>query len=252
MSPEVQLLKGLTALLSPLGIALILGLFGLAIRRRWIVLIALVWLWTWSTPHVALWLGGTLEYRHPIRPIAELPAADVLLVLGGASSAPVLPWFPEANLTAAGDRYVFAAKLWHAGKAPRLLFSGGSSPGMKPEAVTARELLELMGVPAAAITLEPDSRTTRENARFSVPLLHAAGARRVLVVTSSWHMPRALMNLEAAALDIEWLAAACDQHDFEGTGLPGGWWWPNTEALDFSRVLFKEWLGIAWARAGGG
>lgn len=251
MSPEVQLLKGITALLSPLGLTFVIALLGLALRRRVMVLFALGWLWLFSAPQVALWLGNTLEYRTPIRPVAALPSADLILVLGGASSAPVLPWFPEANLRAAADRYVFAAKLWHAGKAPRLLFSGGSGTGMQPEAVTARELWQLMGLPDSAITLEPNSRTTRENAAFSVPLIESLGSHRVLVVTSAWHMPRALLNLHAAGPDIEWLAAPCDQHDFEGTNLPGGWWWPNTEALDFSRAIFKEWLGIAWAKLGG-
>ena len=161
------------------------------------------------------------------------------------------PWFSEPNLGAAADRYVFAAKLWHAGKAPWLLFSGGSA-GSAPEALFAVDLLGLMGVPASAIVPERLSRTTRDNATFSVPLLRERGARRVLVVTSARHMPRSMMNLAAVGPEITWIAAACDPHDFEGTDLPLGWWLPNSEALDFSRKMFKEWLGIAWARAGGG
>lgn len=250
MTPDV-LLKLLTALLTPLGLALLLALLGLALKRRSLVLVALLWLWLWSTPKAAIWLGTTLEYQHPTLPIAALPAADAILVLGGGSGAPVPPWLPEPNLSSAADRYVFAAKLWHARKAPVLLFSGGSGKDLKPEADTAQELFLLMGVPADAVLREGKSRTTRENASFSVPLLRARGAQRVLVVSSAWHLPRALLNLHAIGPEIEWIAASCDPHEFAETTFPGSRWLPNTEALNYSRMLFKEWLGIAWAKAGG-
>lgn len=245
------LLKLLTALITPLGLALLLALLGLLLKRRTVVLAAVLWLWLWSMPNAAIWLGDTLEHQHPIQPIAALPPADAILVLGGASGAPVPPWLPEPNLTAAADRYVFAAKLWHAHKAPLLLFSGGSGNGFKPEADTALELFMLMGVPANAVLREGKSRTTRDNVNFSVPLLRARGAQRVLVVSSAWHLPRALLNLRSTAPEIKWIAASCDPHEFAETHYPGSRWLPNTEALNYSRLMFKEWLGIAWAEAGG-
>lgn len=250
MSP-VALLKLCTALLTPLGLALLAMLLGLALRRRGLVLLAVIWLWVWSTPKAALWLGSTLEYQHPIQPLAALPVVDALVVLGGATDAPVPPWFPEPNLGAAADRIVFAAKLWHAGKAPHVLYSGGSGPYSEPESSTGQKLMGLMGVPASAIEQEARSSTTRENAAFSAPLLRARGVRRALLVTSAWHLPRALVDFRAAAPEIEWIAAGCDQHAFSEQGYPGNRWMPNTDALDFSRMMFKEWLGIAWQKAGG-
>jgi len=249
--PVDDLLKILTALLTPLGLALVLAMLGLALKQRGLVVIALLWLWLWSTPWAAIRLGNTLEQQHPILSPAQLPTADVILVLGGASAAPVPPWLPEPNLLAAADRYLFAAKLWQAGKAPALLFSGGSGKGLKPEADTALDLFTQLGVPAAAVLREGNSRTTRENVRFSLPLLRARKAQRVLVVSSAWHLPRALLNLRNAAPEIEWIAASCDPNEFAEDSFAGSRWLPNTEALNYSRMMFKEWLGIAWARVGG-
>ena len=48
------------------------------------------------------------------------------------------------------------------------------------------------GVPMRWV--EARSRDTRENAGNSVPMLAAAGVHEILVVTSGWHMPRALRS----------------------------------------------------------
>ena len=98
------------------------------------------------------------------------PRADYIVVLGGGS----------------GERPARAAELYRAGVAPRILVSGAG------DAAGNRLLLMHRGVPAGAIQLEPDSKTTKENAQFSIPLLRAAGARRVVVVTSWYHSRRAL------------------------------------------------------------
>jgi uncharacterized SAM-binding protein YcdF (DUF218 family) len=251
MEASAQLLKLCTAWLTPLGLAMLLALLGLALRRRRLVLLAVIWLWVWSTPKAAVWLGGTLEYQHPIQAIGALPPADAIVILGGTLDPPVLPWFPEPNLGPASDRILLGAKLWLAGKAPLVIFSGGSPSSQTPEALVAKDLLMMLGLPSEVIVTESASRTTRENAALLAPVLRAHRAQRVLLVTSAWHMPRSLINLRAAAPDIEWVPAGCDQHTFAELDYPASRWMPNTNALDFSRMMFKEWLGIAWSRVGG-
>ncbi len=49
-----------------------------------------------------------------------------------------------------------------------------------------------MGVPAAQIEVEDRSRTTSENARFSYAMLKPEKGQHWLLVTSAWHMPRAM------------------------------------------------------------
>lgn len=80
-----------------------------------------------------------------------------------------------------------AVRLWRAGKAPRLVFTGGVGRHPPSEARVARDLAVELGVPAAAITIEERSTSTEENARFAAEL---AEARRVLVVTDSYHVFR--------------------------------------------------------------
>jgi len=105
---------------------------------------------------------------------------DVLVVMGG---------YP--------DRAVRAAELFKQGEAPKVLVSGLG------DSASNRKLLEQNGVTNTAIILEGKSRTTRENAEFSIPLLRQMGARRVIIVTSWYHSRRALMCFEHYAPDIQ-------------------------------------------------
>jgi uncharacterized SAM-binding protein YcdF (DUF218 family) len=96
--------------------------------------------------------------------------------------------------------------LYRAGRAPRLLFTGGPSTPKTVEADVMAEYAEAHGVPAGAILRERASRDTIENARFSVALLreHLAldRAPRVLLVTSDYHLARAVRLLQCAGADV--------------------------------------------------
>lgn len=250
-------LKWVTVFATPLGSALLLALLGLLLNRRWIIAIAVAWLWLWSTPWSAYRLGATLEAQTPLLTAAQAPVADAIVLLGGALGPSVPNWRSQTNLSSAGDRLVLAAQLYAAGKAPVILYSGGSFSAQPPvEAEDGSRLLQQWGVPAAALRLETRSRTTRENAEFSLPMLREMGARRVLLLSSGWHLPRALVNFRAEAarqgLAIEFIPAACDPIEIGEATLPGMRWLPNTNALDVNRGLFKEYLGLLYARVLGG
>jgi uncharacterized SAM-binding protein YcdF (DUF218 family) len=107
--------------------------------------------------------------------------ADVLVILGGGMT----------------ERSGRAAELFKQGEAPKVLVSGFGDD------VSNEHTLERDGVPTAAIILEPKSRTTRENAEFSIPLLRALGAKRVIIVTSWYHSRRSLACFEHYAPDIQ-------------------------------------------------
>jgi uncharacterized SAM-binding protein YcdF (DUF218 family) len=106
--------------------------------------------------------------------------ADMMVVLGGTP-----------------DRAVRAAELFKQDEAPEILVSGSG------DSASNKKLLERNGVTNAAIILESKSRTTRENAEFSIPLLRSLGARRVIIVTSWYHSRRALACFEHYAPDIQ-------------------------------------------------
>ena len=90
-------------------------------------------------------------------------------------------------------------------KAPLLLLSGGSLWTRPTEAEQMRGVLSEWGVPDGAMILEDESRNTRENAVASLRLMQQRGLRRALLVTSAFHMPRALaiFQKEAARLSAQ-------------------------------------------------
>jgi uncharacterized SAM-binding protein YcdF (DUF218 family) len=141
---------------------------------------------------------------------------------------------------------VFAAySLWRAGKAKTILVSGGDEPwadATRPEADRAAQALEALGMPAAAILTEGESRNTRENAVNSAALWRANGFRSGLLVTSAIHMPRALATFRAVGLDLIPFPS-----DFRGEYASGGLFHflPDARALVMTTAAIKEWVGIA-------
>jgi uncharacterized SAM-binding protein YcdF (DUF218 family) len=110
------------------------------------------------------------------------------------------------ELNGGGDRVYYAATLYHEGKAPYILASGGRLPWdadqQSPPAVEMSIILQALGVPQEAIWLEPESRNTEENAAFSAPILQEHGAQSILLVTSATHMPRAVYLFEQQGFEV--------------------------------------------------
>lgn len=98
------------------------------------------------------------------------------------------------------ERSARASALFKEGAAPKILVSGFG------DNVANEHMLEKDGVPAADIVLEGKSHTTRENAEFSIPILRAMGARRVIIVTSWYHSRRALHTFEHYSSDIQFFS----------------------------------------------
>jgi uncharacterized SAM-binding protein YcdF (DUF218 family) len=164
----------------------------------------------------------------------------VMVVLGGATRGDTSPLQP-ADLNAQADRLLYAAQLYQAGKAPLLLLSGGSAAHLRPEAEEMAEILAIMGVPEAAMLLEGHSRNTYENALYSAQLLQQRAVRRVLLVTSAFHMRRA--EAVFAAQGIEVVPAATDyQRLLQAELLPA--WLPSATALVQSTYALRELAGL--------
>ncbi len=123
---------------------------------------------------------------------SPIPQADAILVLGGESQA----------------RPVAAARLYREGVASKVFIIG------RGDHETNRRALLSGGVPEDRITTEKESKSTLENADFAKPLLEAAGVRRVLLVTSSFHARRALATFQQRNPGIE----------FGVTTSRIGWW----------------------------
>lgn len=181
-----------------LGLWLAAGLCRVLQWRRWAIALAaagFAGLWLGSTPLVAQALTGSLEARYPALTIEATPSADAIVVLGGALAGAAPPRRPSFGLGPAAGRVWHAAMLFRAGKARWIVAAAGNRPEFgqqQLEAEAIAQMLVALGVPPSAIRIETRSRNTRENAANVQSVLEELGARRILLVTSAHHMPRAV------------------------------------------------------------
>lgn len=106
--------------------------------------------------------------------------ADVIVVLGGDGAR----------------RARHAAALYADGWAPRVLVTGEGD---------CREMAAVLrggGVPRSQIGVECRSRNTWENAQLSAPILARWSAEEAVLVTSWFHMRRAMISFGAAAPEL--------------------------------------------------
>jgi uncharacterized SAM-binding protein YcdF (DUF218 family) len=252
----VFLSKLLPPLIYPLGLACVLIVLALLLRRRerWqraALILALLVLWVGGNRWVAMGLARPLEQRY--LPPASLPVAEAIVVLGGGTASPESPR-PIIEINSAGDRVIYAAWLYQQGKAPVILASGGLLDWASLHTTPAQDmaaLLEMMGVPAEAIWLQPESRNTYEDALYSAQILKEKGVRRILLVTSAWHMPRSVRLFQAQGLevapaptdfyvtDVDWEEMTRFDLRVQVLGL-----FPSAENLGLTTRMLKEYLGM--------
>lgn len=204
--------KLLTPLISPLGLALLLWLIGTGLSwrgwRAWgrgcrvagcLLLIVL------GCPLVGERLLHSLEAEYPLTLAADSPSAEAIVVLGGFTQPPIYPRL-SIDVDEGFDRLLHGMRLWRAGKAPLLVFSGGNIPYLSGSQMTeAASLCSLAleyGIDPQAVLLEEVSRNTYENALFTTQILRQRGLNRVLLVTSASHMPRAVAVFRRQGLEI--------------------------------------------------
>jgi uncharacterized SAM-binding protein YcdF (DUF218 family) len=137
-------------------------------------------------------LVQSLEWQNI--PKQELPVVDAIVVLGGGTRSQAYPR-PDVDFNDAGDRVWYGATLYRAGKAPKIIVSGGRLEWMgsgSPESEDLTKLLVRMGVPKVDIIPESKSFNTRENAVNVKKILDAQEFKTILLVTSAMHMPRSI------------------------------------------------------------
>jgi uncharacterized SAM-binding protein YcdF (DUF218 family) len=133
-------------------------------------------------------------------------APDGLVVLGGAISSSISAARGTVALDEAAERITATAELARRYPNARIVFSGGSAALIyddSPEAPYAVRLLEALGVDHDRITAEEQSRNTLENAAYSLLLANPKPGERWLLVTSAYHMPRAMAAYRTVGFAVE-------------------------------------------------
>jgi len=150
------------------------------------------------------------------------PTGDVLVIL---ASDDLPDGFPGV---ASYWRALYGARAWRQGGFRQVIVSG------RP-AGSIRDFLVAEGVPAAAVLLEADSNSTRENALNMKPMLDSVAGRKVLL-TSDYHMFRAIRAFRKAGAVME--ARPIPDVEKRGARWSGRW--------DAFLDLWEETLKIAW------
>lgn len=190
-----------------------------------------------------------LEERFPPY-AAGGPAPTGIIMLGGGIEAGLSEAREQVVVNDAGERPIYFADLARRFPQARLVFSGGSGVigGSISEADIVSRQADAIGVPRSRLILENRSRNTRENAVFSAELVHPKPGERWLLLTSAWHMPRAVGCFRQAGFTVEaypvdyrtkgWRDVV-HAHGFTADGL-----------LQFDLAM-KEWIGLVAYRLAG-
>ena len=241
---------------SPINLLLFATLIGVLLcfgsRARFgrgLALTAILVLLAAATLPLGMLLIAPLEDRfHP--PPPDLPPPEGIIVLGGAIDDGVSRARGQTVFDEGGERLTEAVVLAKRFPQARVVYTSGSSSftaETSTEALQARKFMAQMGIAPERVTIEDKSRNTDENARFTAAIVHPEPSQRWIVVTSAFHMPRAMGLFEKAG--------------FHPIAYPVGFRtrgrWSDDLRLTFEPVrnlrIFEiavhEWIGLAayWA-----
>jgi uncharacterized SAM-binding protein YcdF (DUF218 family) len=210
--------KTVASLLLPSNVFIAIGIVGLALLvTRWrrvgqrLMVVSLVLLVLAAFLPIGGVLEHTLESRFPPWDPSR-GAPDGIIVLGGAIAPRLSRTYGATQLTESAERIAAIAKLARAYPDARIVYSGGDGSlfaNAGREADYLYPLLDSFGVPRQRVLLENRSRNTYENAVFSQQLVKPKPGERWLLVTSAWHMPRAIgcfrrIGFPVEAYPVDW------------------------------------------------
>ena len=163
--------------------------------RRLIAVITLVYVIIAVFP-VADLLINPLEERFPMPELTNIPPNGII-VLGGAENTEETLIRGQVVLQDTAERltaFIYLARYY---PTARLIVSDSSSSLTHSDlngAVTARQLFSDLGLDVSRVEFEEKSRNTYENAVFTMKQVQPASSERWLLVTSAFHMPRAIAS----------------------------------------------------------
>lgn len=144
---------------------------------------------------------------HPLETRYTLPAqphGDVILMLGGGATLGTPDMNGRGQLSGdAANRLLTTYRLYKATHLPVLLSGGKVYPDSGVEARIGRRQLIALGVPPNKILIEDKSITTRTNAINSKKIIDAHHLKQPILVTSAFHMPRAVLNFDKVGIHVQ-------------------------------------------------
>lgn len=185
-----------------------------------------------------------LESRYPVNP--ALARVDGIVVLGGAGDRQKTDLWGQTQLSDAAERYTVALELARRFPQARIVFAGGGwSPAdlngkNSAESDVAREFFMAQGLAADRLLLETKSRNTLENAANSLGIAKPQAGQTWVLVTSAFHMPRALRSFKRAG----WPELVPYPVDYRSGPFLDGVGWNLALNLFNLNLAVKEYVGL--------
>lgn len=212
---------------------------------RKIVFFATILLWLMTLPIVAMGLMTPLEPSFALdqADLIKTKARAIVILSGGRRTHAKEYDGHETVNKVTLERVRYGAKLRRETDLP-ILISGGSPNG---EAFAEARLIERVLVEDYGISprwVETKSRNTAENASYSAKLLRAAKIDHVFLVSSAWHLARAVPVFEKEGIKVT--PAPTGFEGYHGGNLVWRDFFPHMSALQNSSYALHELVGRLW------
>ena len=194
-----------------------------------------------SIPLTSNLLTHSLEYKY--LPPNKLDG-DVVVVLGSGATLSSPDLSGSGNLSgSAANRLLTAARINKKTGLP-IIFTGGQvfkTSGNEAE-IAKRQLLDL-GLSENAVIMENKSLNTTENANFTKVLLTKYNYTKPILLTSAFHMYRAVINFNNAGIkNLE--IYPCDYSTNKKLSMDFNSFVPSSSSLSSSSLALHEYLGV--------
>ncbi|SCY95264.1 YdcF family protein [Microvirga guangxiensis] len=192
---------------------------------------------------VSTYLMVPLEERFPPFKDDGRPV-DGIILLGGSVDASDSVSRGQLVANESAERLLDTIQLAHRYPQARILISGGGGnvfgDGVGESPVIA-EYMKSIGIDPNRILIEDRSRTTSENALYSREVAQPKDGERWLLVTSAWHMPRAVGVFEKVGFSVTAYPV-----DFRTGGGSNNFrlFAFTSDGLRRLDVVAKEWIGL--------
>ena len=242
--------KFLSALLLPVPLCILCAVVALilfAIRQktcfRWGCVfsgLSLVILLLFSLPILPTYLLSRLENQYS--PITQIPHDINRIVVLGAGNGGSKSGPPNDKLSAASlARLVEGIRLYKQIPNSSLILSGGRVFGSPPDSDVMNNVASLLGVSPQDVKIENGSQDTYNEA---INLKKMLGETPFFLVTSAYHMPRAMalfehQGMHPIAAPTEFLLAK-KRYTIKR-------YFPNANYLVYSDIALHEYLGLIWS-----
>lgn len=187
----IYLHKILPTFVLPIMLVIIVLLIGLINNKKKLIYIGIVLLYILSTPIFSNNFFKLVEGNEYRKPISSINSADAIVVLSGmleineVGDSTYIEWGDP-------DRFFGGLAVFKAGKAQKLIFTGGKMPWDKVKKTEGEMLKDYAisnGIPSGNILVTKDVENTADEAAAVKELI--SPSKRIILATSAYHMYRA-------------------------------------------------------------